>query len=333
MSGTNKTPDRFESSPVELSKAGFKALEDRDIDTAESLFRQILEYEPDNCYAFVGLAECERKKGNSASAAGWYEKCVQLEPKNEVSLRGLIMCYSDMHEDGKIAELWNEHFEILNTNDSICLKAADAFRKLHNIDMAAVLYRDLLERDPENRYALSGMGHLLYEEESFTESIKYWQRLLDVDPKSVIAHTCIGNNCRKLRNFENGLEYYRRAAEIEPGNFYALFGMADCSRGMRNFGDALYYWEMILENDPANRMILTRAGEACMRLNDKHKAREYFEKALNLGDDLYALVGMARLEKDGGNIEGARSYYVRVQKMPGAMKRFGTEIDAFFDRF
>jgi tetratricopeptide (TPR) repeat protein len=318
-----------ESDPVELSKAGFHALEEQNLDLAESIFHGILEIEPENCYAFVGLAECAKKHGNLSAAAGWYQRCLAQDPDNEVSIRGLIMCYANQGLHEKVVGLWESHANALQDSDSIALKSADSFRKLHNTDMAAMLYQTLLDTDPLNKYAMSGMAHLLYEEEQYTEAIKIWQRFLDTEPESIIAHTCIGNCCRKLRNFENEMEYYRRAARIEPDNFYALFGIADCARGLKMYEQSLQYWRRILDTDPKNRMILTRAGEACFRLNLLDDARGYFDKALSLGDDLYALMGMARLLKAQHDGAGAAAFYRRAADISGARARFAREIDSF----
>ncbi len=131
---SDKTPHagRLETDPVELSKAGFRALEERDVESANSIFMGLLEIDPSNSYALVGLAECAKRNKDLPAAADWYRRCLSQDPKNEVSVRGLVMCYSEMNLHKKVTELWESHANLLEEHDSMALKTADAFRKLHN---------------------------------------------------------------------------------------------------------------------------------------------------------------------------------------------------------
>ncbi len=46
----------------ELSKSGYQLLKENNIADAEVTFRKILEKDPENNYAFVGLGDATRKK-------------------------------------------------------------------------------------------------------------------------------------------------------------------------------------------------------------------------------------------------------------------------------
>jgi tetratricopeptide (TPR) repeat protein len=60
---------------------------------------------------------------------------------------------------------------------------------------------------------------------------------------------------------------------------------------------SLEYWNRILEQDPRNKVILTRAGDAYRTLNNLDKAQEYYERALNIEFDVYAVLGLALTAK------------------------------------
>jgi tetratricopeptide (TPR) repeat protein len=94
-----------------------------------------------------------------------------------------------------------------------------------------------------------------------------------------------------------GVPYFESALKREPNNFYALFGLADCYRGMRQQKISINYWNMILSVDSRNKVILTRAGDAYRNQNLFEKAQEYYERALNIEFDIYAVLGMALIAK------------------------------------
>jgi len=69
---------------------------------------------------------------------------------------------------------------------------------------------------------------------------------------------------------------------------------------------------MILDQDPRNKMILTRMGDAYRNLNDYEKAKDYYEKALNIEFDTYAVMGLALIAKEQGKYEEAITSFRRL---------------------
>ena len=138
--------------------------------------------------------------------------------------------------------------------------------------------------------------------------------------------TSLGNCHRKLKTFEEGIEYFEQALEIDPKNFYALFGLADCYRGLNQQRRSLEYWERILERDPSNKVILTRVGDAYRNLEDYETAEEYYKKALNIEFDVYAILGLALINKARGNYEDAIESLYGLMKNDPKNHRLYTEI-------
>ncbi|MFW5684832.1 MAG: tetratricopeptide repeat protein, partial [Spirochaetota bacterium] len=61
----------------------------------------------------------------------------------------------------------------------------------------------------------------------------------------------------------------------------------------------------ILENDPANKVILTRAGDAHRSLGELSEAEQCYRKALDIGEDLYARLGLAIVARNRDEIAQA----------------------------
>jgi tetratricopeptide (TPR) repeat protein len=157
-------------------------------------------------------------------------------------------------------------------------------------------YEKALALEPGNRYALNGLATLLYDGGLHQEAALLWDRLLSLDPKNVKALTAAGNCYRKLRDFWRALDFYREAAWLEKGNFYALYGMADCQRALQDHAASLQTWEAMLVLQPRNRIVLTRAGDACRRIGELGKAEAYYQRAIDVGFDLFAELGLAAIQ-------------------------------------
>jgi tetratricopeptide (TPR) repeat protein len=110
---------------------------------------------------------------------------------------------------------------------------------------------------------------------------------------------------------------------MERDNFYALFGLADCYRGLCQQERSLEFWNRILEQDPRNKVILTRAGDAYRNLGMYDAATEYYQRALNMEFDIYAVLGLAIVDKYNGRYnEAIESLERLIQQDPKSYRLY-----------
>ncbi len=287
---------------AELSKRGYKALRSDQLEEAERCFREVLTLEADNTYALVGLGDLARKRGDHRKAIGFYKQCLQHHETNNYALFGLADSYKALKEYKQAIDIWERYLQRDERNITVLTRIADAYKKVRNFEKSRELYLRALEMEPGNPYALIGLGYLHFDFKHYAEALDYWQRVLDQpeNAQNIKILTAIGNCHRKLKTFEQGLPFFQRALEIEPDNFYANFGMADCYRGLQDQDRSLLHWLAILKRDPANKVILTRAGDSFRILERLDEAEEYYRKALNIGYDAYAVLGLAIISKERG---------------------------------
>ncbi len=302
MSGETGEARSGHNEVAELSKRGYKALRGHQIEEAERCFQQALALEADNSYALVGLGDAARKRGDHRAAIDYYKRCLARHESNNYALFGLADSYKALKDYGQAIAVWERYLQRDERNITVLTRIADAYKKVRNFEKSRQLYLRALAMEPENPYALIGLGYLHFDFRRFKEALEYWQRVLahPDNARNIKVLTAIGNCHRKLRTFEQGLEYFRRALEIEPDNFYAHFGMADCYRGLEDQERSLEHWLAILKHDPANKVILTRAGDSLRIMGRLEEAEEYYRRALNIGYDIYAVLGLAVISKERG---------------------------------
>jgi tetratricopeptide (TPR) repeat protein len=88
--------------------------------------------------------------------------------------------------------------------------------------------------------------------------------------------------------------------------------MADALRGLGRYEQAAPYWDEIVREDPKNPQVLTRAGDCFFRLGELAKAEQLFHRALALGHDTSAYLGLARLQRHRGEHGLALQSYERI---------------------
>lgn len=301
-------PETLENEISEISdasKKGYQLLKENRFEEAIENFAQILEKDRENNYALVGLGDAFRKRGSFKEAADYYRRCLVFHPGNSYALFGLADCYKALNQYHKAIEIWEQYLLHDNTNITVLTRVADAYRKIHDFRKSKAIYQRVLEMEADNHYALIGLGHLHYDFKEYKEALSYWQRMVDLQGNEVDIRvlTSIGNCYRKLKQFDKGIPYFDKALEREPENFYALFGIADCYRGIGKQNQSLIYWNKILEKDPKNKVILTRAGDAYRNMGELEKATQYYENALNIEFDIYAVLGLAVIARIQGKHE------------------------------
>lgn len=282
-----------------ISKAGYKLLKKDRIMEAMECFECILQMDEDNNYALVGMGDANRKLGFFDKALVHYQRCLQHHPNNSYALFGIADCYRTLNQHEKAIEVWERYLLHDGLNITVLTRVANAYRKVHDFKNAKRIFMRVLELEKDNHYAIIGLGHLYYDFKEYKDALACWERMLDLTHEDVDIRvlTSIGNCHRKMKNFALGAPYFERVIEREAGNFYAAFGLADCYRGMSKQSLALIYWNQILSQDPRNRVILTRAGDAYRTLGDLERAQDYYERAMNIEYDIYAVLGLALIAK------------------------------------
>jgi len=282
-----------------ISKTGYKLLKKDRVDEAMECFDCILKQDENNNYALVGMGDAYRKKGAFDRALEHYKRCLACYPENSYALFGIADCYRTLNRHDKAIEVWEKYLLHDGENITVLTRVANAYRKVHDFKNAKKIFLKVLELEKDNHYAIIGLGHLYYDFKEYKDALSCWERMLDLTHEDVDIRvlTSIGNCHRKMKNFALGAPYFERVIEREADNFYAAFGLADCYRGMCKQNLALVYWNQILAQDPRNRVILTRAGDAYRTLGDLERAQDYYERAMNVEYDIYAVLGLAMIAK------------------------------------
>jgi tetratricopeptide (TPR) repeat protein len=319
-------PEKNEIS--ELSKKGYQLLKEDKTNEAIEYFSKILILSEKNNYALVGMGDASRKQGLFRNAVLFYQRCLVYHPGNNYALFGLADCYKALSQYHKAIDIWEQYLLHDDKNITVLTRVADAYRKVRDYKRSKEIYLKVMEMDNRNPYAIIGLGHLLYDFKEYHAALYYWEKMLDGGGKNVDIRvlTSIGNCHRKLKVFEEGVGFFETALERENRNFYALFGLADCYRGLNQPKRSIDYWNRILEQDPHNKVILTRAGDAYRKIGEYENAVDYYRRALNIEFDIYAVLGLAIVDKNQGRFNDAIDSLERLIQQDPKSYRFYLEL-------
>lgn len=297
---------------VELSKLGNSLLRKRRFVEAEKTFRKALEYDSDNTYILVGLADLCRELHRFTESTDFYERTLALDPTNIFALRGMGDAYRGMDQSEKAHAYWKRYLEQNKDDIHVMTRLADSYLKLGNFKESEGYYLQALNVNGKDKYALLGLGNLYYKMGDQDHALLYFEKLLSLDGSYVAVLTMVGNIFRRRKEYDRASTYYEKAIQLEPGNTFALYGMGDSLRGLKNHEQAIQWWLKILDKEPQNQNLRSRVADAFYFLDRFDEAADHYHKSLAVGFDPYALLGLSRVYRHKGVLDEAEACCEKV---------------------
>lgn len=160
---------------------------------------------------------------------------------------------------------------------------------------------------------LSKKGYQFLKENNIEESLKSFKEILEIEDNNNYALVGLGDCERKQSHFNAAIEYYSKCLAHHPGNNYALFGLADCYKAINQYHKAIEIWEQYLVHDDRNITVLTRVADAYRKTHDLKKSKALYLKVLEMEENnAYALIGLGHLHYDFKEYKDALFYWTRM---------------------
>jgi len=100
-----------------------------------------------------------------------------------------------------------------------------AFCQAGNYPDALAAWRDVLQLQPDNPYALANTGIVYTEQGRWTEAKEVFQKVLAVQPDNAEAHYGVGMAEAQMGNYSEAIAAWENTIRLQPGNTDAHFNM------------------------------------------------------------------------------------------------------------
>ena len=296
-SGNNEAVNggKRQLSVIDISKKGRQKFRARRYKEAKELFGEGLQREPDNPYLLSGMGDACREIGDYDEAERCYRHLLEIDKNNLFALRGLGDVCKKMGRHQEAIRQWNQYLALRPRDKHVMTRIADSCKALVQYDKAEDVYRQIIKIDSRDRFALTGMADLQHRLGQDDKAIEYYEKVLQFDPNELHILTIIGKLCWRVNAFEKAESYFRRALSIDPQNPYALYGLGNCYRWHHQYDKAIEIWQEILKYNEGTQALFTRMGDAHVHLGDNDRAEKAYLKAMEMGNDPFAIAGLVRL--------------------------------------
>jgi serine/threonine-protein kinase len=277
---------RSDSPGVHLNLGG--ALEDSgNLDAALAAYRAALEIKPDYVTARAAVADVMEKQGDMDGALATYKEAVERAPDSSWA-RGVVGSAYERREQFEEALRW--YREAVQLDPGVInyrMAAGDCLGdKMRDWAGARDVYKQALDRWPDDSWAVSKYGNALRELGEHELALEHLRRAVDLEPGSDVLLYNLGLGLSDIGETEAAKAKYREALAINPKHAPAHNNLAALL--MNEPGkdkEALRHMLQAVEGDPENSLWLANLANAYAKAGKRPEAIDTCLRAIDLDPD------------------------------------------------
>jgi tetratricopeptide (TPR) repeat protein len=305
---------------VLMHQASLKVLE-KDLKGAEEIYGRIIQADADYAPAYIQLGLIYNLTNRQPEALKSFNKALALNPQQTDALALVVgLNVRDKKYDDALKACEDHKKKVADSPASLALieyLEGNIFLAKNDSKAAQERFRKAIETEPNNPAAYVALAEIYAREKRFDEAIKEYEGVIAKNPKYLAGYMAVGTICDLKGDGKKAETYYRKALEIKKdfgpaannlawnlaergGNIDEALTFAQIAKEQLPNSSAvmdtlgyIYYlkgsylnaiaeFQDSLARDPANPVITYHMALAQYKNNDKAKAKDYFEKALQL---------------------------------------------------
>ncbi len=289
-------------------------IEKMDFETATSFLEKGFNIHPQNTDIWFELAFCYEQTGDRQAAIGIYNNILDenpysneawfnmgqllfLEEDYEKSAEAFDFAYITGSNDHgallqkahsffqceryqKAIEAYQEYAELTEYTPFSYVFIGECHEKMDNFDSAKEMYRNALEKDPQNADAWTGLCICSMEQEHFQESLTYIKEAIKIDSNVSEYWIYMAEAYVNLGKNEDALSCYLHSLSINPEQLDTFVAIGNLYLDAENFPKALLYYQkaQLLKKDTDGLSIFFAI--TYFKLNQKEEALKFLIDAI-----------------------------------------------------
>jgi len=224
----------------------------REVDNADSaiaVYREGLEYLPDNIYLWQNLAYMYKITNQTTQQIEAQENVVRLDSSNVEHLMDLADLYFQTNQ-------YNNQIQILNK---------------------------ILEVDPDNTVAQSSLITAM--KKAGKDPITVLQNRWANNPNNATYGTEYGEELFNRGKFEKAVTVLGKVTDLDPENLRAWSLLAQSYENLEEYRSAIEAYQGILEIDPNRKDVIRDVSRLYVELGEFQRAMDWAERCINTGSE------------------------------------------------
>ncbi len=247
----------------------------------EDLYQRVLNLDPENVQAHLGLAKLYADRGHYLEADREYQRALEANPNLVQAIVGQGDVAMAMGLYTHAIERYTEALKKQTGSFTITVKLAEAYLKDGKPEEAEPLVKEALKKSPSDTHALKLMGDLLMAQGKPAEAISYYQRAVERSPSAELL-IALGDAYKASGQIEKARGTYDDVIHRYSYRFEGYEHMGDLYRDRGNNEEALRWYRDALRrayrNEDKERIAEKIVALAPDDVEIRFKLADYYRK-------------------------------------------------------
>lgn len=253
--------------------------------SAEPLYREILQHEPNHVDANCLLGTLFMQVGRLEESVRYLRQAVELQPNHPVAHNNLGHALHDLgNVDAAIAE-YNRALKLEPQFIEALNNLGCAFRETKRFNEASAIFKRIIALDPDYVIAYSNLGLVALDRHDYDEAIRWFSAAVDRRADYAEAWQNLGHAQREKRDYAVAIASYMEAAKQRPGDARLLCHLGVVYHLTKDYANAKRCYEQAATIDPALAEAHAGLGNLCYETQADEQAIHYYLTALSFRPD------------------------------------------------
>ena len=253
---------------------------------AESLYRALLDKQPDNVDAIQGLAVLRHQRGHPEEALALFRRAITLDPDSPVADRQLGRLLEQRGDPVGAAICYRRAARLRPLDAAAQAYLARALAGQGEVAEALGHYQRAVSLAPDDAWSHIALGNALLREGAVAEAPASYERALAINPDLAEAHSNLGEALRRMGRLSEAVAACERALTLKPELAEAHNNLGNALRQEGRLEPAISHYEQALSLKPDWPEVHNNVAIALQEQGRTPEAAEHYERALSLNSGL-----------------------------------------------
>ncbi|MBP0026816.1 tetratricopeptide repeat protein [Roseofilum sp. Guam] len=264
----------------ELFRQAEEARKAGNFQAAEEIWRQVIEQDPNNAPAYLGLGNRLRDQNKLEEAIAAYEKAIEVDPNYAFAYVGLG---NALRSDDQLEAAKTQYEQAIELNPNlpgVYWNLGNVLTELGNLEPAIAQFRIALKLKPDSVPVYNDLGDVLLQLGNVEEAIAIYNEAINLGSRYPSTYVGLGNALQENNQQEQAIEAYKSAIQLDDFEISAYFALGDIYYQQEDWPQAVEVYQVGVKLQEDYRVYMA-LGYAWQQLGKLPEAIAAYENAIN----------------------------------------------------
>jgi tetratricopeptide (TPR) repeat protein len=277
-------------------------------------FQKSLQLDPKNVHVLSALAQCQAKNGNGNDAVISYEQSVAMNPDAIDDFKTLGDLYMQQNKSGQAISMYKKYLEKRPTNYKVALTVADYLNSQKNFDEAMKYYGMVGGTETKSAEFLFKYSQACYNAKNLKKASEVLLQLAKLTPLNAEVFRMLYDiSSKEGGNKKEASGYLKKYLSLKPADASAQKSLGDILYEEKNADGALAAYDAAIKADPTIKGFYKRYVELVTAKGIQENIVKALKGAIAAGEaDAAMYSALGNVYKGSANYPRAIEMYTKA---------------------